>query len=270
VTDAFSNLTPLRRRLTQAGERMLARVEFAGEIAPVMDRNYLIKGWLDRDAVSVLFGDSNAGKSFLAIDMAHHIHNGMAWAGRRVRQAPVLYIATEGGALFANRLAARKARFMVLRGPLRLGGRNPEAQPLAEAVQHLAETHGPFGLIIVDTLARVMAGADENAAPDVASLIASCDMLRERTGAHIMLIHHSGKDATRGARGHSSLRAAVDTEIELIKGDGGRLAKVTKQRDGETGLEAAFDLDVVTLGKDADGDPVTSCIVKHQIKEGRR
>jgi hypothetical protein len=76
-----------------------------------------------------------------------------------------------------------------------------------------------------------------------------------------MIVHHEGKDATRGARGHSSLRAAVDTEISL-KADGQfKTAKVEKQRDGETGVQFAYTLQPVQLGVDEDGEAITSCIV---------
>lgn len=259
-----------QRPLGEPAQRILGRIQFAGEVTPVLDREYIVKGWLDRGAVSVVYGDANVGKSFWAIDVAHHVHNGLAWAGNRVRKGAVLYIAAEGGALFANRLAARQAKFMVLWGQMVLTGQNTAARPLSDAVLHLENVHGPFALIVVDTLARVMGKAEENEAQGIASLMASVDAIRHLTGAHVMLIHHSGKDTTRGARGHSSLRAAVDTEIELTKDETGlRLARTMKQRDMEGGREAPFLLDVVTLGRDADGDPVTSCIVKHEGGKGR-
>jgi hypothetical protein len=174
----------------------------------------------------------------------------------------------ESGALFTNRLHAARAGFMVLNGgPIWFGHRNGHGASLADAVKHLAQVQGvEFALIIVDTLARVMGGADENTAPDIAGLLTDLEHLR-RTGAHVMLIHHSGKDVDRGARGHSSLRAAIDTEIRLTKDGNERVARITKQRDGESGLEGRFTLEQVTLGRDSDGDPVTTCIVKH--KEGQ-
>jgi RecA-family ATPase len=238
-------------------------------LKPVLDRDYVIKDWLDRNSASVVYGEANVGKSFWAVDVAHHVQEGLPWGGCRVRPGPVLYCAAEGGALFDNRLAARGAGFMMLRGALTMTGRNSDAEALTQAVLHLTEIHGGFALIIIDTLARVMGGADENSAPDIGALMRGVDILRERTGAHIMLIHHPGKEVGRGARGHSSLRAAIDTEIELTRGEHGeRLARATKQRDMALGTECRFDLEIVTLGHDRDGDAVTSCIVKH--KDGGR
>jgi hypothetical protein len=77
-----------------------------------------------------------------------------------------------------------------------------------------------------------------------------------------MIVHHTGKDAAKGARGHSSLRAATDTEIELVADESGnRYAKVTKQRDYEGGEKFFFDLKPVILGVDQDGDEVSTCVV---------
>ncbi|EEW57677.1 regulatory prophage protein [Ruegeria sp. TrichCH4B] len=106
--------------------------------------------------------------------------------------------------------------FWVIAAPVTFAGKASDAGSMVEMVQHLASQTGRFDLIVVDTLSRVMGDGDENTAPDIADLVKNLDVLRRRTGSNIMLIHHSGKDIARGARGHSSLRAAVDTEIELI------------------------------------------------------
>jgi len=268
VRQTFQNaetVTPMRqqKRLSDRANRLLGAIEFAGEIKPVLDRDYLVKGWLDRGAVSVVYGEANVGKSFWAIDLAHHVNRGEWWNGCKVRGGQVLYVAAEGGAMLSNRLAARQARFCVLRQPVQLKRQNGDAGNLAAAAGKVAEMHGPFSLIIFDTLARVMGGADENAAQDIEGLMGQADILRAHTGAHVMFIHHSGKDVARGARGHSSLRAAVDTEIELTKGESGlRMARATKQRDFAAGAEQEFDLEEVVLGKDQDGDVVSSCIIK--------
>jgi len=273
IMNAPEDIDPLQnvkamppRPLSDKARRIFGRIEFAGEIKPTRDRPYLIKGWLDRGAVSVVYGDANVGKSFWAIDVAHHVHEGLEWSGCRVKRGPVLYIAAESGAMFDHRLVARGAQFMVLRGSVRLTGSNSDATSLADALRQISEAQGPFALIVVDTLARVMGAADENAAPAIADLMASLDLLRERTGAHIMLVHHHGKDAARGARGHSSLRGAIDTEISIARPEGEPFtyAKATKQRDMQGGRDMPFTLQLVTLGTDSDGDPVTTRVVKHE------
>ena len=106
-----------------------------------------------------------------------------------------------------------------------------------------------------------MAGGDENGPTDMTAFIANLDSLRDATGSHIMIVHHSGKDTAKGARGHSSLRAATDTEIELEVDGSIRTATATKQRDLEPKDPIVFHLKVHELGRDEDGDAVTTCTI---------
>lgn len=263
------NVTPMRpgqEALKPRARALLSAAFPAGDLRPRLDLAYTVKGWLHQGGLSVTYGPPNVGKSFLALDMAHHVSKGRAWGGRRTVRTRVLYIAAEGGGSFANRVTALDdPEFWVLTVPLALVGKGSDAQALSETVMHMTEVGGgPFGLIVVDTLARVMGAGDENAAPDIADLIAGLDRLRDATGAHVMLIHHSGKDLARGARGHSALKAAVDTEIVLSRDDdtGIITALLDKQRDGPTGLKFHYRLRQVEIGIDRDGDPVTTCVVE--------
>ena len=119
-----------------------------------------------------------------------------------------------------------------------------------------------IGLVVIDTLARTMGDGDENTARDMGAFVRSLDHIRNATGAHIMVIHHSGKDASKGARGSGSLRAAVDTEIHLTRTGPVVMAKTSKQRDMPTGKVFAYVLRDVELGADEDGEPVTSAVIE--------
>lgn len=269
-----SQLRQDRGNLKPRAQALLTAIRPAMEITPDLTNRYLIKGWLDRGAVSLLYGPSNTGKSFLALDMAHHVAKGLEWGGKRVRKGRVLYVAAEGGSTFKNRVAALDSpEFLVLNHAFTLAGQGNQAGELAETVQHLAATGGaPFDLIIFDTLSRVMGNLDENTAPAIAELVRGVDLLRRATGAHVMIVHHTGKEAAKGARGHSALRAAIDTEIELSRDDIGEItAELTKQRDAATGARFSFHLNLVELGRDEDGDMVTTCTVKpHPATSERR
>ena len=108
-----------------------------------------------------------------------------------------------------------------------------------------------------------MAGGNENSPEDMGALVMNSDRIRQATGAHVAWIHHSGKDQAQGARGHSLLRAATDTEIEISRLDSNSpsTARVTKQRELEIDGVWTFSLERVELGKNHRGKPVTSCIV---------
>jgi len=232
-----------------------------------LSSDYLVKNWFSRETISVIYGDSNCGKSFLALDIAGHIAAGVDWMKNRVRQGKVLYLASEGGKGFAKRIAAIKLENNILYENM---ADNLQLLPVqvdfhgeddVNAVISLIQEQD-FSLIVVDTLAMTMGAGSENDGADMGQYIKNIMLLKSKFNCHVMIIHHSGKDRGKGARGHSSLRAAVDTEIE-VKADGlMRVATALKQRDLENGKKVAFSLMGVQLGFDEDGDPITSCVVK--------
>ena len=236
---------------------------------PVLSASYMVKGWLGRSQMSVVYGPSNVGKSFFCLDVAFCIAADIEWQGAKVRGGPVLYLATEGGNAFHNRVVAlrdeyKKTGVALAVRPSPIDLLRPEAD-LAKLIELCgsieAKVGAPLSMIVVDTLSRAMAGGDENGPTDMTAFIANLDALRNATGAHIMIVHHSGKDTAKGARGHSSLRAATDTEVELEVDGKIRTATATKQRDLEPQEPIVFQLKVHELGRDEDGDAVTTCTI---------
>ena len=250
-------------------------LEWFDDVEPVLGGAYIVKGVLDVGTMSVIYGPSNSGKTFWTLDLAYHIAIGAPWRDRRVSQSCVLYLAAEGGRGLINRVASLRLEHGVCDVPLAVKRAGLDLLHDQADLQHIvdlaaevqAKRPGAPLLIVVDTLSRVMAGGDENSAADMTALIRNLDAIRAATGAHMLTVHHTGKDAARGARGHSSLRAATDTEIEIMNEDGSRAAVVTKQRDHNGGETFAFDLKPVSLGHDQDGDEVTSCVVEVRDSE---
>jgi hypothetical protein len=221
----------------------------------------LIKGLLDQGALSILYGESNTGKTFAALSMAYHIAAGRPWGGMTVSQAACVYVAAEGGRGVRKRAAALAQKLgdgvplYFLMSPVDLLHADADVAPLIESIRELPETVG-FG--VLDTLSRAMAGGDENTSTDMGAMVKNLDRIRAATGVHLMAVHHSGKDRAKGARGHSLLRAAIDTEIECADGQ----ITVVKQRDMEMGFSSAFRLEPVHIGLDGEGMPVTSCVLR--------
>ncbi|MBV2180968.1 MAG: AAA family ATPase [Castellaniella sp.] len=226
---------------------------------------WIIKGVIPRADVVMVYGASGAGKSFLVLDMAAAIARGLDWRGHKTKQGRVVYIAAEGAGGFRKRVRAYEQHNGV---PLTNFGVIDAApnflqKPDAVAVARSVVASGGASLVVVDTLAQVTPGANENASDDMTAALAHCRAIGRATGAVVLLVHHAGKDESRGARGWSGLRAAVDAEIEVSRPQetGPRLARSTKQKDGEDGVAWGFDLAVVHIGEDEDGDPITSCVV---------
>ena len=243
------------------------------DVEPALTGEDFLEGVLIRAAMSVFYGPSNCGKTFFACDLALHVAYGKPWNGREVTQGGVIYCAMEGAHGIRNRVTAW-GRHYGLEGapipfaiiPVALNLQDPEADTsrLIEAIETAAAKMGqPVALVVMDTLSRAMAGGNENSPEDMGALVMNSDRIRQATGAHVAWIHHSGKDQAQGARGHSLLRAATDTEIEISRLDANSpsVARVTKQRELEIDGVWTFNLERVELGKNHRGKPVTSCIV---------
>ena len=226
---------------------------------------WMVRGVLPLDGLAALYGPSGSGKSFLVLDIAAAIAAGaFDWFGRRVTQCPVTYCALEGEAGMGKRVAAwSKHNNKSVPDGLRFVAQpfdildGSDVSDLAKAVQSAG---GAGGLVILDTLNRAAPGADENSSVDMGRIIAAAKRLQSLTGGLVLLVHHTGKDATKGLRGHSSLYAALDGAIEVNKTDSRREWSVAKSKDDETGSVHAFKLEIVTVGHDDEGEEITSCV----------
>lgn len=248
-------------------------LEKYSDIAVSKENPYLVDGYIDQAAFSVIYGESHTGKTFITLDLAFAIAAGAPWNGQRVRQGAVVYIAAEGGRGIRKRVAAlRKAHakpdvpFALIPCSVNLlGGSRSDIAEIVRLVDAFSlDAKMPVSLVVVDTLSRAMAGANENASEDMTAFVGAVDALRAKTNAHVMVVHHSGKDTSKGARGHSSLRAATDTELEVAD----NVLTVRKQRDGEHAAALRFRLKTVDLGVDCDDRPITSCVVEWSSSAG--
>ncbi len=231
---------------------------------PDLQQPFLIDEVMDHGAMVVTYGDSNAGKTYVVLDQAFHIAAGLPWNGLKVLQGLVVYIAAEGGKGFQKRIEAFRRHhkadnvpFALVPCPIDMHGESDTAK----VVKVIRDAEKHFGqkcvLVVIDTLARAMGGGDENTSVDMSKFVGHCDRVRDATGATINIIHHTGKDKAKGARGSSALRAATDTEIEVEPGT----LTVRKQRDMDTSGRWNFDLVKVDVGHRADGKAVTAAVV---------
>jgi hypothetical protein len=237
---------------------------FAVETVPTFRQRtspgWIIKGVLPKAQLVVLYGAPGSGKSFMALDMAMAIARGIEWRGCRVKQERVVYIAAEGAAGFRNRVEAY-CQVNGLTDVPEFGVIPAAPSLLSDDWQLVAQSIVRCGVVYIDTLSATTAGGDENSAETMTEIIDRCKRLADATGALVILVHHSGKDSSKGSRGHSSLLGAVDAEFELSKDGTCHLLRNSKQKDGEDGARWGFALRQVIIGIDADGDEVTSCVV---------
>lgn len=237
-----------------------------GDAKPVLDQPFLIDGIMDLGTMVVTYGDSNAGKTYVKLDQCFHVAAGRDWNGHKVKQGLVVYVAAEGGTGFLKRIEAFKRHydvadipFSLVPCPIDLFSEQGDTGRLVKLIKAEEDFFGAkCVLVIIDTLARAMAGGDENTAKDMGVFVTHVDRIRAATGATADIIHHTGKDKAKGARGSSALRAATDTELEVAPG----VLTVAKQRDMAKVSDLNFDLDTVEVGTRSDGKAVTACVVR--------
>lgn len=221
------------------GDRLLTTAELVALPPP----EWIVDGVLPARSLVLLYGPSTAGKSFVAIDLAAHLAAGRPWHGHPVRTSRVLYVAAEGVAGVGRRVDAWCSRHGVEPGalavdwiphPVNLG----DDQAAAELARHTEQLAAQ--VVVVDTLARCCVGVDENSGRDMGLVVANCERL-QAAGASVLLVHHAGKDLLKGARGHSSLKAAIDAEFEVSVASKGLAGiKNTKQKDAPTAAPMAL------------------------------
>ncbi|AMJ61418.1 hypothetical protein AXW83_14930 [Bosea sp. PAMC 26642] len=239
----------------------------ASAMALTQSAKPLIRGLLDQGAMSILFAPPGTGKTFVTIDLLYHIAAGKEWAGRKVTKGLAVHLAAEGGGGVRKRYKAYDVTYgcaedlplVLISVSADLRSNKVDCKRLIATIRAAEERFDqPCSILAIDTLSRVLAGGDENSSVDGGALVKNVDEVREALGAHIMLIHHTGKDASRGGRGWSGFKGAVDTEIEIKDG----AIHVDKQRDSEKPKPIRFHLESVALGLDTDGNAVSSAIAR--------
>ena len=238
-----------------------------GDVVDLPSSGWIIKGIIPEAELGIVYGPSGAGKSFVMLDLAMAIARGIPWRDCRVKQGKVRYIVAEGRGGFRKRIKAYGLHHQVdlHKVPMSVMETAPnflmadDVKAVAKAVQASEGAN----VIIVDTFAKVTPGANENAGEDMGKAIDNCRKIAEATGALVILVHHTGKDIERGARGWSGIRAAADFEAEVCRdqASGKRWLQITKQKDGDDEGRWGFKLEDVVVGMDEDEDPVTSCVL---------
>lgn len=224
--------------------------------------SWCVKGIFPEVGLGALYGPSGSGKSFLAIDLACAIANGDTWFGYKTYCRPVTYVMLEGEAGLRARVLAWEAdkgkqlpdNFKVVTQPFKL----TDVGNLTELLAVLPKR----SVVFIDTLNRAAPTSDENSSKEMGEILEAGKTLQLGTDGFVILIHHTGKDPTRGARGHSSFGAALDGAIDVTRVDNRRSWSLAKVKDGEDGKSVPFRLKHYVLGKDADGDDITSCTVE--------
>ena len=239
----------------------------ASEFGSGPPMEWIVRGLLPRAELAVVYGQPGSSKSFFALDLCAAITRGIEWRAKRTQRGRVVYVCAEGASGFKSRLKAyarghsvelAELPHIIADAPNLLDPK--DAAAITKAIVDWAK--GPIDTIVIDTMAAVSPGGNENSAEDVGKLLEHCKFIHKHTGALVILVAHSGKDEAQGVRGWSGTRAAVDAEIEVTRNGDYRQATVTKLKDGVDGEQFSYKLKVIELGE-VDGEMESSCIIEH-------
>jgi AAA domain len=234
------------------------------ELAEMPPMQWLVKGVLPRTGLAALYGPSGSGKSFLAIDLAVAVAGAgddSRWFGHRVKFAPVIYCALEGESGIRSRVQAWGSHHQKsMPSELRFMLDSVDFLNDEELLPFVSKLPGGT-VVVIDTLNRASPTADENTSSDMGKIVQAAKLIEKATGALVLLVHHTGKQAEKGLRGHSSLLAALDAAIEVQTASLLKTFAVSKSKDSQDGAMRGFSLTQVVLGQDSDGDDITSCVV---------
>jgi hypothetical protein len=247
---------------------------------------WLVQSIIPKKAFVALYAPPASYKSFISLDLAEAIATGREWMGYKIpKKGAVLYICGEGHGGMGARVKACKiqnqspdgANLYIIRAQLNLRSSPEDFIELLNAINDLiAEIGEPIELIILDTLMRMSGGGfNENSSEDMGAFITQAGKLQELFECALMVIHHSGKDVTKGLRGHSSLLGAVDTELEIQRQDsvinsadssviGNAILTVSKQKDGADSIQIGIEIVLVEIGtSDLGFEITTSLAIRH-------
>ena len=282
IVDGATFAADIKARLAPAYKPRFTAVPWRDIGKAGIQHKYLVQGLLVQGEKSVIAGAPQAGKSFLATDLAISVARGVAFQGKRVNEPMgVVYVAAESGSGVINlRAPAYKKYFelddedlpltFIVQSPDLFSADDDAKGLIADIKAYAASWKVPLGLVVIDTFSATTPGADENKAQDMTKVLQRIDQIREQTGAHVQIVHHMNAEGSK-VRGHSSMIGNVDTVLvvalteEHDKPDQGkprvvRTMTTLKQKDGENGHLRKFILRVVDLGFDPEGEPVTSCV----------
>ncbi|MGH6837238.1 MAG: AAA family ATPase [Methylocella sp.] len=263
IDDDWRRESELKRK---GSRRKLKRINFAdcSKAALEKGKNTLIENVIGRAQTSCWYGPPGCGKTNILLEAGCAVARGAPWAGRKTKQGLVVYVACEGTDIIIKRLAAirktisdEKIPFVLIQERLALYKRNEDRTLLMETICECEREYGEkCELVIIDTVAKAMVGGKENSADEMNEFAVMMADIVDAAGCHVAMIHHSGKDISKGGRGSNALLGSVDTEIEITKDR----IRATKQRDFPEGNIGVFNLKTIELGSDAEGDMVTASV----------
>jgi hypothetical protein len=262
VLDEFEVIEPVTRPKLK-----FAPIQAAAYAAQSTRLEWLVPNVLPAKGLSSVYGESGAGKTFFVMDLVARVAAGLPWWGRDLNAKRVVYVAAEGAVGVRLRLQAlaKDMQLDLPALPLYVIAGQPNILEAADvkALVHAIRSVGGADVVVLDTIAQVTPGSNENSSEDMGKALKHCQTLQSVLDCAVVLVGHSGKDANKGQRGWSGIKGAMDAQIEVTRTATYRAASVSKLKDGTgEGVEYMFQLREILLDVDPIEGDTTSCVVE--------
>ena len=219
-------------------------------LSAITPREWFIPSWLPRDGAVSIYAPSGVGKSFYALAMSLELARGGHFCSYKVDPCAVLYVAAERPIEQRDRLEAwqlhhnRQApqNFHLLAASPQL----TNALEVGELIAIIKEQSAK--VVVLDTFAKMTLGVDENSSQAMGPIMSALDDIREATnGGTVIVVHHTGKDPTKGARGSTAFLAALDVGITLSGNAQGLKVTVDKSNAGPEPMPEWYKIEQIAL-----------------------
>jgi len=249
---------------------------YLGQPAPL---KWIVKGWVPDLGVTMIYGESGGGKTFLALDIACHIAAGIDWHGHRTKKGISVYMAGEGNYGIRQRVASwckahnidRLDNLLISNKAIDMDSPTASAQ-IIKAVREL--TTEDAVQVTIDTVNNHMSG-NENDAKDTRNMLNAVQIVGRALNSGMTLVHHTGNaiEAKNRARGSSAWKASMDSQILVSKKDGLIEVTCTKMKDTEEPQPFFGKLQPVALGWfDEDGEEIKGAVfqIENDVPEQKQ
>ena len=219
---------------------------------------YLIDKLMIEMGLGFVYGPPGCGKSFLTIGMGLSLASGRAeWFGRPIKKTgPIVYISSEGVGDISLRIDAWEKEtgviaedlpFYLIRQNINFMAQS-DVEKVLRTVAEAGKLAGDTPVVIfVDTVSRVLPGADENLQKDMTLFIGACDAIRNTFGATVVGVHHTSRAGN--LRGSTVFDGAGDFLLGIEREEGEMVGEIhaRKIKSAEDGWKQPFELKKVVV-----------------------
>jgi hypothetical protein len=217
-----------------------------GEGDPV---EFTVDNMFHKKGLSIVYGNTQAGKTTALVDMLCHSSSGITWQGRDLKELKICYFACEGAGDIKEKVWAyrefknkfKSANFRLTDSLVNFGTSDEDCDVIIDNLKSM-EIKPDF--VILDTLSQIGMGLNFNSS-EMGVVLGRAMKLRDAIQTNVILVAHTGKDEAKGIAGWNGFKTNADTVILVSNPEegGDRTWKVEKVKGKKSGETLSFEFE---------------------------